>query len=400
MRVLSRLLISLLFLGAVSAATAGTVSGTVRNGTTGKPVSGADIILLSLQNAMDAVASTKTGPDGHFRLEHPAIGQQPMLLRAVYEGVNYHQSLPPGQTDQTVTVDVFEATADASVLHLTARLIALQPNQSVLLVGEEYRLTNRSQPPQAYFRPQGSFTFALPQGAELAQVDAAGPSGMPVVQGTQELGNGRYSISFPFRPGDNSVRISYHVPYTNGQATIQFPSLYTTDTVMVLVPPGVQLLAEGFQPAGSEQGWNVFVRQGLRANDTLRVSLSGQGSQPPSDQTMGQDQSQGQGNAASPAASSTVVVPPLQGLRTVLLVGFAGIFALGVLYLWMKWKPARQAGGPVAGEVERGVQTNLEELKDRLFRIELRYQAGTLSEEEYRRQREQTLQALRALVRE
>ena len=47
---------------------------------------------------------------------------------------------------------------------------------------------------------------------------------------------------------------------------------------------------------------------------------------------MGQDQSQGQGNAASPAASSTVVVPPLQGLRTVLLVGFAGIFALGVLY--------------------------------------------------------------------
>jgi hypothetical protein len=398
MRRLYRILIGVMFLAAAGAVRAGTVSGTVRNGTTGKPVSGADVILLSLQNAMETVASTKTAPDGHFQLVHPSIGQQPMLLRAVYEGVNYHQALPPGQPDQTVVVDVFEATTDASVMHLTTRLIALQPNQSVLLVGEEYRLTNRSQPPRAYFRRQGSFTFALPQGAELAQVEAWGPSGMPVVQGTQDLGNGRYGISFPFRPGENGVRISYHIPYPNGQATVQFPSLQTAETVMVLVPPGVQLLAEGFQPAGSEQGWNVFVRQGLRADDELRVSLSGQGSQPPSDQATGQDQSQG--SAGQPAASSIVVVPPLQGLRTVLLVGFAGLFALGLLYLWMKWKPARQASSPGTSEMERRVQTNLEELKDRLFRIELRYQAGTLSEQEYHRQREQTLQALRALVRE
>lgn len=49
--------------------------------------------------------------------------------------------------------------------------------------------------------------------------------------------------------------------------------------------------------------------------------------------------------------------------------------------------------------VEREVQNGLDSLKDRLFRLELRRQAGTISEEDYARERARTEQILRELVR-
>jgi 5-hydroxyisourate hydrolase-like protein (transthyretin family) len=41
-------------------ALAGTVSGIVTNGTTGKPAAGVDVILIQLQGGMQPVANTKT----------------------------------------------------------------------------------------------------------------------------------------------------------------------------------------------------------------------------------------------------------------------------------------------------------------------------------------------------
>ena len=49
--------------------------------------------------------------------------------------------------------------------------------------------------------------------------------------------------------------------------------------------------------------------------------------------------------------------------------------------------------------VEREVELSLDGLKDRLFRLELRRQAGTISEEDYARERSHTEQVLRELVR-
>jgi len=49
--------------------------------------------------------------------------------------------------------------------------------------------------------------------------------------------------------------------------------------------------------------------------------------------------------------------------------------------------------------VEREVQNGLDGLKDKLFRLELRRQAGTISEEDYARERARTEQILRELVR-
>ncbi len=156
---------------------------------------------------MQVVASAKTGPDGHYHIDNPAIGNGPMLIRAVYRGVFFHQPLTPGTT--TVDVTVFEPTTNPGAIQIPLRLLVFQPNADKLMVGEEYSVLNNSNPPAAYFKQDGNFEFSLPAGADLDQVSTFGPSGMPVRQSTIDKGKGRYAIAYAFQPGQNGVRISY-----------------------------------------------------------------------------------------------------------------------------------------------------------------------------------------------
>ena len=178
---------------------AGTVTGTVRNGTTGKPAAGVDMILIQLQGTMQPVANTKTDADGHYRFDNPGLGAGPMLMRAVYRGVNYHEPVTPDKT--TVDMKVFEPTDKPSAFSVTAHAIIVQPSGSDLSVTEEYNISNKTQPPMAYYRADGSFVFSLPQGAQLSSVSAGGSSGMPVVQTPiDKVGRkGKTSKPSPFR---------------------------------------------------------------------------------------------------------------------------------------------------------------------------------------------------------
>jgi hypothetical protein len=53
---------------------------------------------------------------------------------------------------------------------------------------------------------------------------------------------------------------------------------------------------------------------------------------------------------------------------------------------------------PTVSDVEREVEQGLDGLKDKLFLLELRRQAGTISEEDYLRERTQAEKILRELV--
>ncbi len=407
----------LLGISMAGVAAAATVTGTVRNGTTGAPAPGVDVILLQLQGGMEAVANTKTDAQGRYRIEHPSVGGQPMLVRAVYRGVNFHQSLPPGR--DSADIEVFEPTANPSVLQVVSRLIVLQPNGPVLLVGEEFAIQNHSKPPAAYYKADGSFEFQLPEGGELAQVAASGPSGMAVVQGTIEKGSGRYAIAFPFRPGQSGVRLSYQIPYGSNEAVLRATSPYAIGRVLVIAPPTMQVSSLGFQPAGTEQGWNVYARDALPAGALFDISVSGTAPPPSS-----AEQQEAQGRDAGRAVEA--FPNRLDSLKWVLLAGFGALFILGLVFLWRRpvaapaaetaaapapklrggrarrreSKPQRDAGiAQAAAEVERAVSQSLDELKDTLFRLELRRQAGTISEEEYARERGRAEKVLRDLVK-
>ncbi len=95
------------------AAAAGTVTGVIHNGTSGAIAPGVDVILIKLQGGMQPVANTKSDAKGAYKFDNPAIGQGPMLIRAVYHGVMFHQPLTPGHDNVDVTV--FEPSSDSKI---------------------------------------------------------------------------------------------------------------------------------------------------------------------------------------------------------------------------------------------------------------------------------------------
>jgi hypothetical protein len=434
--------LAILVLAASFAAAAGTLKGTVRNGTNGQPAAGVDVILIQLQGGMQPVANTKTDAQGHFEFTHADIGVAPMLVRAVYRGVNYHEPVPPGKT--TADVQVFEPTDKAGSFSVAARAVILQPRGSDLAVGEEFSIENKTQPPVAYFSAAGSFIFALPDGAQLSQVSAAGASGMAVVQGTIDKGKGLEAIAFPFRPGDSNVRISYSLPYANNQTKIRIVSPYAVQRLAVFAPPGMQISGDGFSAAGQEQGFNAYLRESVAANTPVVVTVSGTAPMPssaqggagagggmpagggagggePSQNPSVNSRADSGGDGAT--ATATTIPARLDSLKWILVGGFAAIFALGFVYLLRRPQVVTAGGGAAAfdapppsvatppaaanaskvstaaAEVDRQVRGSLDELKDSLFRLELRRQAGTISEADYARERQRIDATLRDLVR-
>jgi hypothetical protein len=400
-------LVPLLVLAAAVSADAGTLSGTVRNGTTGALVPHQDVILIQLQGGMQSAGTFKTDAQGRYSMDHPAIGQAPVLVRVQYRGVNYHQNVPPGTT--TADIEVFDSTTGFDSIHVFEREIVIQPNGATLLVGEQFSLHNNSKPPVAVFKEDGTFLFDLPPGAELGQVSAAGPSGMPLVQGTIDKGNGRFAVAYPLRPGETKFLLSYQLPYASNAAKLQPSSPYASQRVLVLVPTPMTFEGRGFAPAGSSQGFNMFVRESVPADSPLEISVTGT-APPPSDTA-----DSGSSSAAPEAGAAAVLPGRLDNLKWTLLGGLAALFALGVIFLLKRPLPQAAVAGPsspkanpspappramseAVAEVNRSVTQRLEEIKDLLFRLELRRQAGTISEEDYALERARAEKTLRDLL--
>jgi hypothetical protein len=420
-------------------AEAGTVHGTVVNGTTGKPAAGIELVLIQLQGGMQEVAHSKSGAQGEFTFDNPGIGARPMLVRAEYHGVRFNHALPPGST--TAQVDIYESSKDAKTIDVSSHVVVFQPNGARMTVGEEYQIENKSQPPTAYYKAEGSFDFALPENGQLQQVAAAGPSGMPVVQLPMDKKKNRYSIAFAFRPGESSVRYSYELPYAGNAATVKIPTIYPGGRLLVVAPPSVQISGDGLTDRGQAQGMNLYGRDDVPAGTLVAVSVSGTAPPPSANAASdeGQQEQGQQGRDAQQAGGESAgvriqAVPGrLDGLKWYLIAGFVVLFAMGAVLLGrkpvvavagpavvavaeevpsVKKKNAKPSAHPAPttpvaptngaanlAEVDAAIGTSLDALKERLFRLELRHQAGTISEAEYAQERARAEKVLRDLVR-
>jgi hypothetical protein len=436
--------------GIASSSFAGTVTGTVRNGTTGEPAAAVEMILIKLQGTMQPVANTKTDSDGHYKFDYPDIGTGPMLLRAVYRGVFYHEPLTPDKT--TVDMQVFEPTDKASAISVRTHIIALEPSDAGLTVDEDYEVENNTQPPHAYYQPDGSFLVSIPDGAQLRDVSAGATGSLPVIQNPVRKSATESSIAYAFRPGSSSVRFTYKLPYANDAANLRFVSPYAAARVAILAPPPVQVNGAGLSPAGQQQGFNIFLRDSVAANTPMEVAISGTaptsasnsgaaGGDADADNSQNPSvNSRADSGPELPTASVTTLPARLDSLKWVIVAGFAAVFSLGLFYVWRQTpRPAAEgptassavaqpsagstqgissgmAAAPPAGpapagasqtvpssvdlsDVDRAVRSSLDGLKDSLFRLELRRQAGTITEDEYARQHAEVQKLLRELVR-
>ena len=405
--------------GLCGSAQAATLQGKVTNATTGKPAASVEVILLQLQGGMQPVANTKSDALGQFTFDNPGIGAQPMLVRAVYKGVNFHQSLPPGK--DSVEVKVYDLSGDAKSVTVPSHLVVFQPNGATLTVAEQLLVRNETNPPIAFFRADGNFQVTLPDKAELKQIAASGPSGMPVVQTPIELGKNKYAFAFAFRPGDNEVRLAYEVPYTGDAATVKLTPSHGEQRVILVVPPSVTLAGDQLTSAGQEQGMNLFEHTLSPGAASFTVKLSG--TAPPMQDAGNGGASQsanGRQGGEDPGSGGGVPIQVVPGRLDSMKWPVFGIlvigFALGGYLLSHKTVAVPAGGGTVAAKataqakvkpepaksmagLDQQAAASLDGLKDLIFKLELRRQAGTISEAEYTEERARAEKILRDLVR-
>ncbi len=407
---LSTILISLLT-GPVSFS--GTLQGTVVNRTTGQVVPNVDVDLLSPTQGMTLLASVKSDAQGHFTASNDAISKAPVLIRVTYQGVSFNSFSPPGRPQ--VDVEVFNVSKDPKTIAIDSHVVIFQPNRDKLVGAEEYNIKNNSQPAVAYFRTEGNFEFAIPEKGALQRVSAtSGALGMDVPQASIDKGKGHFAIAYAFRPGETNVRLSYELPYSSNAAAVKLPATYGGMRLLLVAPPGVTLTGDGVTAAGQEQGMNVFVHDPLAAKGALTVSVAGVGFAP-ADAGGGQQAGQ-EGNSRAQGQAVDVAPPRIDDLKWPLLVGLIALFALGAILLSRKQvvfaaAPAGEVEAAPTGSskkakaaaaveaVKETVNANLESLKEEIFRLELRKQAGTISDEEYTREKARVDKLLRDLVR-
>ena len=398
---LSKLLFAVTF--AASTAYAASVSGTVTNGTTGRPAVGDDVILIKLQESMQEEARAKTDAQGRFTLPVPDDAA-PHLVRVIHDKVLYHQPAPPGTSK--ADVQVFDAAPKVGGVSGAIDLLRLQTDATGLDITEMYAIKNNSSPPRTQMSER-SFEIYLPKTATVDQAMAAGPGGMPVRSAPVPLPDkGHYAFIFPLRPGETRFQLSYHMPYS-GSADFSPRLTLPMENVGIMLPRSMQFAPAkpgSFESLVDENGVTVEVVKNVAAGAVPPFRVTGSGTMPPDKAA----QNEGDAGAPAPAANSRpggglgnpeATPDPLENYRWYILGLLVLLLAAGAFWATNRRQPAVSASTPFpppgsarsSGTSSQRVGNAssadllLEALKEELFQLETERLQKKISDDEYRK---------------
>ena len=420
-----------------SFAAAQTLTGTVKNSTTGKPSAGDEVVLLSLGQGMEEAGRTKADAKGNFSFKLDNA-QGPHLVRAIHEGVTYHRMAPPGTT--SVEVEVYDVGKKVDGLEVVADIMRVQVEQGQLEVMRAFAVENKSKPPRTQMN-EHNLEFYVPEGAQIIEGSAMTANGQPVNSAPvpEDDKKTRYAFLFPLRPGTTQFQVAYQLPYT-GSANIDPKSIYPLQHFVAIVPKAMQFSAApgtNYQSMNDPQqpDANVQVASGAQAGQTLAFKISGEGTLQarqegagaPSEGGSAQGDSRPGGGLGPPIDAPD----PLQKYRWQILGGFAAALVIGGIYVASRQQAANRAvrskakGAPAAEDheddyevaevpathevrasearvsdaraseagpltsvpqanVPRGSASMLlEGLKEELFQLEVEHKQGRISQQEY-----------------
>ena len=376
------------------------LTGTVTNGTTGKPSVGDDVTLLSLASGMEEVAHSKTDSQGRYSLEL-ADQSVPHLVRVGRQGVYYFRAAPPGTTSADVTV--YDAAKTVDNIIGEGRVFRFQTVGGQLEVSEMYILRNESKPPRTKMSDR-TFEVTLPEGAVVEDGMTAGPGGMPVSNSPLPTGKkNHYAFVFPIRPGRTQFQVTYKLPYNGSHDFSVSPDMPLAE-LGIMLPKSMKFTSgnENFAPAQDEAGMTVFVAKSLSPGQLMKFSVSGEGAAP----REGQDNAAAAGaEAARPGGGlgAPIQAPgPLDKSRWYIIGGFVVVLAAGAYFLIRKQgpasaRPAPANASPRSASTQRAQQHSsavsahapssngnmLDAIKEELFQLETERLQGNISQQDY-----------------
>lgn len=445
------LLAAILALTLTSAA-AQILTGTVTNGTTNKPAAGDQVLLIDFTNGMNVVATTKA--DGAGKFSFPLTGAPaPHLIRAIHQGVTYHQMAPPGVN--TADVNVYDVAPKVTGLSVTADVIRFQADSGTMQGVRLFVVNNTSSRPKTQMNDH-NFEFYLPPGAKVEQLQARAPNGQPIsADAVPQAEKNRYAVNFPLRPGETQFQVEFTLPYS-GEIKIDPRPLYPAEHLVIVLPKTMQFTAANppsyesmHDPSQGDSA--VEVAREAKPEQRLGFTLRGQGviteapGETASNAAQQQDQQQAESQPQSAPAGRDnrpgggLGVPidapdALQKYRWPILFGFAVLLAIGG-WVVTKRQPMTSAaagatsGGKVAaatGDPAANLRSSspsssaavtssnpvvsapaskssmlLEALKEELFQLEVEKKQGKITPAEYEKARAALDQTLdRALKRQ
>ena len=431
-----------------SLAAAQTLTGTVKNATTGKPAAGDDVVLLKLGQGMEEAGRTKTDAKGQFSFKL-ADTQSPHLVRAIHQDVTYHRMAPPGTT--SVELEVYDVAKKIEGITVLADIMRIQAAQGQIEVVREFGVQNTSNPPRTQMNER-NLEFYVPNGAQIIadSATATTENGNPLKSAPVPEGEkNRYSFIFPLRPGLTRFEVAYQLPYS-GSANLDPKSVYPLEHFVVMVPKAMQFTAAtsaGFKLINypNEPDARVQVASNTTPGQNLAFKISGEGTLAGQQESGTQGSSGGQSQGPEEGAQSSAPGPgsaqannrpggglgppidapdPLQKYRWWILGGLAAVLVLGGVYVASRQQSAARAlrrqktGSPMQeeddfepGEVVaagaarmsavRPTSMLMEGIKEELFQLEVERKQNQISQEEYEKAKsalDQTLE--RALKRE
>jgi len=428
----SALLATILTLVLAFTSAAQTLSGTVTNGTTGKPAAGDEVVLINIANGMDVAASTKSDSRGKFSFKlSNADSAAPHLIRAVHQGVSYHQMAPPGTN--SVDVEVYDVAVKVSGLSVTADVMRFEAGSGTMQGVRLFFVRNDSSPAKTQMNDR-NFEFYLPAGAKIEQLQARAPNGQPIAaDAVPESEKNRYAIAFPLRPGETQFQLEYSLPYS-GEIKFDPKPLYPAEHIVILIPKTMQFKTENASSFQSMQNpeqadSTVEVAQQTKAGQVLGFTLTGNGvftqksgaAVASADQQQDQMPTQGrdENNRPGGGLGAPIEAPDaLQNYRWPILGGFSVLLALGG-WMVVKRQPvtavvvtpsatnAALRATPIAATAPAAKSSSsssssmlLESLKEELFQLELERKQGKITPADYEKAKsalDQTLE--RALKR-
>ena len=397
------------------------ITGTINNGTTGKPAAGDEVVLLRPGPGLEEASRTRTDAGGHFRFHLTGTG--PYLIRAIHQGVSYDREAPPATT--SVEVQVFDVSREVAGISVTADVMRFQAQGNELQGIRLFAVNNASAPPRTQLRGK-NFKFFLPDGAEIDQGMAMTAGRQPVNSApVPEKDKNCYGFVFPLRPGETEFQVVFHMPY-NGELSIDPKALYSVQHFVVMVPKTMRFTpAPGvtFQAMEDPRQSDALVRvvSNTRIAQPLNFGISGTGIlNDPGDDSQGvphpvEDQiaapsARVSSPGGAPGTSDHAPRQRLKRYRWYLLGGLGLLLGAGAGYFAKRFRPGTAVHPGVSGRhvpARRSAAPApsshsdllLEEVKNELFRLEVEHQQGHISQPEYKRARAALDQTLDRVIK-
>ena len=323
-----------------------TLSGTVKNGTTGKAAAGDEVVLLKLGEGMEEAGRTKSDSKGNFTFKLDDA-QSPHLVRAIHQELTYHRMAPPGTT--SVELEVYDVARKVDGIQAVADVMWIQVEKGQLEVIRKFAVQNTSKPPRTQMNDR-NFEFYLPAGTQIIEGTARTENGQPIKSApVQESEKTRYAFIFPLRPGTTEFTVAYQLPYT-GSANLDPKPIYPLQHFVAILPKAMQFsAAPGTNFKGMENpnqpDANTEVASTTTPGQSLAFKISGEG--------LLQQRTEAGGEQGQPAASDSrpggglgppIDAPdPLQKYRWYILGGFALVLAAGAVYVASRQQAANRA---------------------------------------------------------